>query len=82
MNNNSEERTDERFLGRQKYFRKIPFYKEIEIRSQKMHNHLRNNYILGNKKALFNTMSNYYGSKGLDVFEYLPLTFHITGLED
>ena len=29
-----------------------------------MQNHLINNYILGNKKALFNTMANYYNDTG------------------
>ena len=42
-----------------------------------------NNYILGNKKALFNTMLNFYKEKDENVFKYLPLTFHIKeGLED
>ena len=49
----------------------------------KLHNHLPNSYIIGNKKALFKTMSDYYTKKGDDVFNYLPLTFHIcNGLED
>lgn len=48
-----------------------------------MHNHLINNYVIGNKKALFNTMANYYTETGLQVFDYLPLTFHIqSGMED
>ena len=48
-----------------------------------MHNHLINNYVLGNKKALFNTMTAYYAEKGEDVFDYLPLTFHVKeGLQD
>lgn len=42
-----------------------------------MQNHLINNYVIGNKKALFNTMSNFYNSINQDVFKYLPLTFHI-----
>lgn len=42
-----------------------------------MQNHLINNYVIGNKKALFHTMSSFYAEKGEDVFEYLPLTFHI-----
>jgi hypothetical protein len=29
-----------------------------------MQNHLINNYVIGNKKALFNTMSAYYSEKG------------------
>lgn len=48
-----------------------------------MQNHLINNYVLGNKKALFTTMSSYYKEIKEDVFSYLPLTFHIKdGLED
>lgn len=48
-----------------------------------MHNHLINNYVISNKKALFNTMANYYKEIGLQVFDYLPLTFHIKdGMED
>jgi tubulin--tyrosine ligase len=42
-----------------------------------------NSYIVGNKKALFQTMTDYYASRGDNVFKYLPLTFHIcNGLED
>ena len=42
-----------------------------------------NNYVIGNKKALFHTMSGYYKSINKEVFDYLPLTFHIKdGLED
>ena len=48
-----------------------------------MANHLINNYVIGNKKALFNTMSNYYKELNLNIFDYLPLTFHIReGMED
>lgn len=48
-----------------------------------MHNHLINNYVIGNKKALFNTMANYYSEVNLQVFDFLPLTFHIKdGPED
>lgn len=49
----------------------------------KLHNHLPNSYVIGNKKALFQTMSEYYEKRGEDVFSYLPMTFHIcNGLED
>lgn len=48
-----------------------------------MQNHLKNNYVIGNKKALFKTMCQYYNSKGFDPFDYIPITFHITeGSED
>lgn len=42
-----------------------------------VHNHLEYNFYLGNKKALFYNMKEYYKRQGKDVFEYLPLTFHI-----
>lgn len=49
----------------------------------KIHNHFINSFLIGNKKALFQTMSDYYSKRGDDVFNYLPLTFHISnGLED
>lgn len=42
--------------------------KEVSVQSilpsARIHNHLINNYVIGNKKALFNTMSNYYTSIG------------------
>ena len=50
---------------------------------QKIQNHFIKSYIIGNKKALFQTMSDYYEKVGEDVFKYLPMTFHIcNGLED
>ena len=33
---------------------------KLEVKAIKMHNHLPNNYIISNKKALFYTMSKYY----------------------
>lgn len=48
-----------------------------------MQNHLEQNYFIGNKKALFYNMKNYYELKGLNVFDALPLTFHIAkGIDD
>lgn len=39
--------------------------------------------MLGNKKALFYNMRQYYQLMKDDVFNYLPLTFHLTkGTED
>jgi hypothetical protein len=38
---------------------------------------------IGNKKALFLNMKNYYEAINKDVFSALPMTFHIKGgLED
>ena len=54
-----------------------------EIKEIKMHNHLINNYVIGNKKALLKAMTVYYKKIDDFVFNYLPYTFHIVdGLED
>jgi hypothetical protein len=42
-----------------------------------IHNHYEANYMLGNKKALFYNMSEYKQYKNEDLFNYIPLTFHI-----
>ena len=42
-----------------------------------IHNHLENNFFLGNKKALFYNLREYYSLIGQSVYDYLPLTFHI-----
>jgi hypothetical protein len=50
---------------------------------QKSHNHFECNYYIGNKKALFYAMRKYYKLYGEDPFDYIPLTYHISGgLED
>jgi len=43
----------------------------------KICNHLEGNAHLGNKKALFYNMKQYYESCGKDPFAVIPLTFHI-----
>ncbi|CAD8150662.1 unnamed protein product [Paramecium octaurelia] len=43
----------------------------------KMHNHLENNFHLGNKKALFYNMKAYYESQNINAFDNLPVTYHI-----
>jgi hypothetical protein len=53
------------------------FVKYVDPASCKIHNHLGNNFHLANKNALFYNMRYYYDSIGDDVFNYLPLTFHI-----
>lgn len=42
-----------------------------------MHNHLEDNWNLGNKKALFYNMRRYYQATNQDYFDYMPVTFHI-----
>jgi len=41
---------------------------KINLENVKIHNHLPNNYIIGNKKALFYTMTSYYEKMGVDPF--------------
>ena len=43
----------------------------------RMHNHLSNNFYLGNKKALFYNLKQYYELLDKNVFTKVPLTFHI-----
>jgi hypothetical protein len=63
---------------------KIKEIKCLNIKEEmKIHNHFCNNFIIGNKKALFKTMFEYYSFIKEEIFNYLPLTFHIkNGLED
>lgn len=42
-----------------------------------MHNHLECNYFIGNKKALFYNLKQYYDLLGKNVFDIIPLTYHI-----
>ncbi len=49
----------------------------------RVHNHFNANYFIGNKKAMFYSMRKYYELLGMNVFDYLPLTFHISkGVDD
>ena len=49
----------------------------------KLYNKIEDNFHMNNKKALYLNMKNYYEAMGQDVFENLPLTFHIKdGLDD
>ena len=63
--------------------RKEVIYQLPDPQKVRMHNHFEFNWMIGNKKAMFYNMRQYYDLKGEDVFQYLPLTFHIQkGLED
>lgn len=53
-------------------------FKNIEV-PRKLHNHYHGNSSLGNKKALFHFLSSYCEYKKLNKYNYIPLTFHITG---
>lgn len=43
----------------------------------KVYSKLEDNFHLSNKKALFLNMKMYYEAQGMNVFEALPVTFHI-----
>jgi tubulin monoglycylase TTLL3/8 len=48
-----------------------------------MHNHLEYNYFIGNKKAMFYNLKQYYDLQKKDVFDIIPLTYHIkSGVTD
>ncbi|CAD8050087.1 unnamed protein product [Paramecium sonneborni] len=48
----------------------------------KIHNHIERNYHLGNKKAMFHNMKKYYELTKQDLFQHLPVTFHVSGVRD
>jgi len=55
----------------------------INLKTLRIQNHLSQNFVIGNKKALLYTMKQYYESNGMNVFDNLPLSFHIAkGIED
>lgn len=54
-------------------------YKSAEMR---LHNKIEHNFHLSNKKALYFNLKAYYDVVGEDVFEVIPVTFHIKGLDD
>ena len=54
-----------------------------KILDSKLYNKVEDNFHLNNKKALFLNMKNYYEAIEQDVFDNLPVTFHVkTGLND
>ena len=60
----NEERMGEDMKFRSKTYK----IKEKERQKIKIHNHFKNNFIVGNKKALFQVMNSYYTSINEDVF--------------
>jgi hypothetical protein len=47
-----------------------------------MHNHVTNNWNLSNKKALFMNLKSYYEAQKINPFDFIPMTFHITDVND
>ena len=59
--------------------------KQVAIKHSdvKLYNKIEDNFHVNNKKALYINMKNYFEAIGEDVFDNLPLTFHIkTGFDD
>jgi hypothetical protein len=55
-----------------------PYLVKIENPLQlRVHNHMVNNWHLGNKKAMFYNLRQYFTLKGDNPFDFIPLTFHI-----
>ncbi len=55
-------------------------YQQLSV---KLYNKLEDNFHLSNKKAMFLNIRLYYEAMGKDVFNAVPMTFHIKeGLED
>ena len=60
-----------------------PVRSESRYVEQKLYNKIEDNFHMNNKKALYLNMKNYYEALDQDVFDNLPLTFHIKkGLDD
>ena len=57
--------------------------KILDSSQVKVHNHLNQNYYIGNKKALFYNFKKLCELHGDNVFKYLPVTFHVCkGIDD
>jgi len=70
-------------LSKRKYYIKKNGLVVSTDKPIRIQNHFPQNYIIGNKKALLYTMTQYYDSIGKKVFNYLPLSFHIKkGIND
>lgn len=64
------------FEDKIKYFERKLNIMPIES-TDRVHNHLPSNGLLGNKKGMFYCMRQYYKISGRNVWDILPLTFHI-----
>ena len=51
--------------------------KTAQRSSHRLYNRLESNYHLANKKALFYNLREYYRAVGEDIFDNVPVTFHI-----
>ena len=56
---------------------KIPHPTVYQSSAIKIYNRLENNFHISNKKAMFINLRNYYEAMGRDIFDAVPVTFHI-----
>jgi hypothetical protein len=66
-----------KFSDRIKYMKNTEAIPMEEMRSLIIHNHLPLNGLLGNKKAMFYMLREYYNLTDRSIFQTVPLTFHI-----
>ena len=52
------------------------------LRKRRIHNHFVGNFHLTQKKMLYRNIKNYQENKGINPFEFIPLTFHVKSMED
>ncbi len=50
----------------------------MDPREYRVHNHFENNFYIGNKKALYYNLKKYCELTGKNLFDIVPLTFHVT----
>jgi tubulin polyglutamylase TTLL1 len=84
LNEKSEKKISElTYQRRIKLYEKKRMGRVDDSRTLRVHNHLENNFYIGNKKAIYYNLKRYLELKGEQPFGMLPLTFHITrGVED
>lgn len=55
---------------------------KVDSQMVKSHNKLEYNQVISNKKELYSCMKNYFSAIGTDMFEYIPVTFHVKNGEN
>ena len=54
----------------------------LEPRKLQLTNHIPDNQLITNKKALFRNLHAWYTSQSVDPFERIPVTFHVNSTDD
>jgi hypothetical protein len=70
------------FIASSNFFCNLNASTSIDMQSLKLHNRLEFNKHLTSKKRLFANLKKFYLGKGLDPFDFIPVTFHIKGPGD